>query len=183
MASNKFEQFFLTVFGNVFDTARNAFVSMPILNKLVFDGNVFAGFAKYTVTASGTSYIQIKTGDDNVCYIIESIVTNGDQITLKFFENPTITDGTTEISLINRNRASTTTIDTKAYSDPSGISGGTQLDEYYLGGTYGQKIVGGEKLGTQLPLKLDVNTDYIVSITNDGASDSDVLFRFSLVKE
>jgi len=89
---------------NVIDTTRNAFVSMPILNKLVFDGYVFSGFAKYTVTSSATSYLQIKTGDDVICFILDAVVTNGDQIALKLFEAPTVTDGTTAVTLINRNR-------------------------------------------------------------------------------
>jgi len=165
------------------DPTRNAFVSMPVLNKLIFDGYVFSGFAKYTITASATSYLQIKTGDDAVCFIVDAIVTNGDQLVLKLFEAPTVTDGSTAVALLNRNRSSSNTVDTQAYSDPTGVSGGTQLDEYYLGGTYGQKIVGGEQLGTQLPLKLETNTDYVLSLTNDGASDSDILIRFTIVKD
>jgi len=165
------------------DPTRKAFVSVPVLNKLIFDGYVFSGSAKYTITASATSYLQIKTGNDSVCFIINAIVTNGDQLALKLFEAPTITDGSTAVALLNRNRLSSNTVDTQAYSDPTGVSGGTQLDEYYLGGTYGQKVVGGDQLGTQLPLKFKTNTDYVLSITNDGASDSDILIRFMIIKD
>jgi len=167
---------------NGYDKTQNAFVLLDFLCKRCFDGYVYHGYAKYTIDAEATAYLQIKTGGDAVCFMVDSIVTDGDKMTLKMYEGPTVTDGTTAVPLINRNRTSSNTSSVNAYSDPSGISGGTQIDEFYVGGTVGQKIVGGDVLTAQKPLHFKPNTDYVISITNDGSASSTILLRFSVIE-
>jgi len=165
------------------DTTRNAFVSMNVFNELLFEGKVFTGFSKYTIAAEATAYLQVKTGVDAVCFALDTIATDSDKITLVMYENPTVTDGATPISLLNRNRESTNTTTVTVYSDASGVSGGTQIDEFYAGGTYGQKIVGGEQIMGQLPFRLKANADYVIAITNGGAAEANVLLRFSIIED
>jgi len=175
---------------NGYDKTQNAFVLLDFLCKRCFDGYAYHGYVKYTIDAEATSYLQIKTGGDAICFMVDSVVTDGDKMTLKMYENPTVVDGTTAVPLINRNRTSSNTSSMNAYSDPSGVSGGTQIDEFYgtqidefyVGGTVGQKIVGGDVLTAQKPLRLKPNADYVISITNDGSASSTILLRFSVVE-
>jgi len=167
---------------NGYDKTQNAFVFLDFLCKRCFDGNAYHGYAKYTIDAEATSYLQIKTGSSSVCFMVDSVVTDGDKMTLKMYENPTVIDGTTAVPLINRNRTSSNASSVNAYSDPSGVSGGTQIDEFYVGGTVGQKIVGGDVLTAQKPLHLKPNADYVISITNDGAASNTILLRFSIIE-
>ncbi|MBW2672584.1 MAG: hypothetical protein JRD89_04095 [Deltaproteobacteria bacterium] len=167
---------------NGYDKTQNAFVFLDFLCKRCFDGYAYHGYVKYTIDAEATAYLQIKTDSDAVCFIVDSVVTDGDKMTLKMYENPTITDGSSAIALINRNRASSNTSSVSAYSDPAGVSGGTQIDEFYVGGSVGFKAVGGDILSGQKPLVLKTNEDYVISITNDGAASSTILLRFSIIE-
>jgi len=167
---------------NGYDGTQNAFVLLDLLTKRCFDGNVYHGYVKYTIDAEAIAHLQIKTGAAAVCFMFESIVTDGDKMTLKMYEDPTVTDGSVAVPLINCNRTSSNTSSVNAYSNPSGVSGGTQIDEFYVGGTVGQKIVGGDVLGVQKPTRLKPSTDYVISITNDGSASSTILIRFSVVE-
>jgi len=166
-----------------YDLTRKALVSMPIFNRLLFLGKTFHGYAKYTIEAGATAYAQIKTKGEAVCFFIDTLATDGDKITVKMYEDPSITDGETEIIMVNRNRESSDVIPVEAYSDPTGVSGGTQIDELYAGGTFGQKVVGGEQIIGQLPLRLKPSADYVIAITNDSAASSTVLLRFSIMED
>lgn len=161
----------------------DAFTNIDIRKRKALEGKVFLGFVKYTIGVGATENVQIKTGSSGVCFYVSGIATDSDKITLKLYENPTITDGTTTINLTNMNRESSNTVDVTAYSDPTNVSGGTQLDEFYAGGTFGQKVVAGEQIGLQEPFRMAANTDYIISITNDGSTESTVLFRFLIIED
>jgi len=167
---------------NGYDETQNAFVLLDILCKRCFDGNAYCGYVKYTIDTKATAYLQIKTGSDAVCFMIDSVVTDGDKMMLKMYEGPTVTDGSSAVALINRNRTSSNTSSVDAYSDPSGVSGGAQIDEFYVGGTVGQKIVGGDVIAGQKPLVLKPSEDYVISITNDGSASSTILLRFSVIE-
>jgi len=167
---------------NGYDKTQNAFVFLDLLCKHCLDGNVYHGYVKYTIDAEATEYLQIKTTSSSVCFIVDSVVTDGDKMTLKMYEGPTVTDGSSTVALINRNRTSSNTSSVDAYSNPSGVSGGIQIDEFYVGGTVGQKIVGGDVIAGQKPLILKDSEDYIISITNDGSASSTILIRFSVVE-
>ncbi len=165
------------------DNVRNSMTSIATFIRMMFEGKVFIGFKRYAIISGGTAYAQIKTGANGVCFILDAIATDAEKVAIKVYEAPTVTDGTTQITLVNRNRESATTATVTAYSDPSGISGGTQIEEYYAGGTSGPIITGGEQLGGQLPLRLKANTDYVIEITNEGTADADALIRFSIIED
>jgi len=63
------------------------------------------------------------------------------------------------------------------YSDPAVTSDGIKIDEFYLGGTYGQKTVGGDIIAGVNEFILKPNTDYLYKITNDGSADAIILTR------
>jgi len=168
---------------SVIDTSKNAVVGLTAMQKAVMDEKMFLGFVKYSVTVGNTEYLQIKTGSSAVCFYVISIQTDSEKIMTKFIEDPTVTDGTAAVSLTNMNRESSEMCSVSAYSDPSGVSGGTQLDEIYAGGTIGQKVISGEQITEQNPWRLAANTDYIVSFTNDGTGDGEVVFRFVIIED
>ncbi|MBW2084439.1 MAG: hypothetical protein JRI54_00185 [Deltaproteobacteria bacterium] len=168
---------------NGYDKTQNAFVFLDLLMKHCLDGNAYHGYVKYTIDAEATVHLQIKTDSTAACFMVDSVVTDGDKMTLKMYENPTITDGTSAVILINRNRASSNTSSVGVYSDPSDVSGGTQIDEFYVGGSVGFKAVGGDILTGQKPIMLKADEDYVISITNDGSASSTILIRFSVIEE
>ncbi len=128
-------------------------------------------------TTTPTIYIQIKTGTKTVHFKPMNFFTDGDNFTIEFFESPTLTDGITSITAINQNRTSVNTPLTVFYSDPTVTSDGTKIDEFYLGGSYGQKVAGSDIVVGIDEIVLKPNTDYLYKITNGGTADANILMR------
>jgi len=168
-----------------FDAVRQAFVYLPVFSKLLMQGKAYTGTAKYMLDVGATAYMQLKIGENPVCFWVETVATDSEKITLKMHEDPSLADGVTPVALINRNRESPSASSVVAYSDPTNVdvTGATQIDEFYAGGTVSFKGAGGEQLLAQVPLRLKPNEDYLISITNDGTAQANVMLKFIIVED
>jgi len=162
---------------DVIDDISGVLSTIAVEHANIHKGVLFSLLHKVDITAGSTAYIQLKTGSKTVHFKPTNIATDADKFAVEFLEDPTLTDGTTPITLINRNRTSSNTPEIAAYSNPTGVSGGTKIDEFYVGGTVGQKIVGGDVIAGVNEFVLKPNTDYIYKITNEGTSDGAVMIR------
>jgi len=151
--------------------------TIPVEHVNIHKGILFSILYKVSVTASGVTYIQIKTGAKTVHFKPTNIATDADKFAIEFLESPTLTDGSTAITVINRNRTSSNTPETVLYSDPTDVSGGTKIDEFYIGGSVGFKAVGGDIIAGVNEFVLKPNTNYIYKITNEGTADGIIMLR------
>jgi len=93
---------------------------------------------------------------------------------VEFYENPTVTDNGTEVSIYNVNRNSGNTSSLNFYKDPT-VSGGTLIEVRLIGTDNNKTKIGGyANEGEEFILKKD--EDYLIVFTpdNDGTK---VLFN------
>ncbi len=90
---------------------------------------------------------------------------------IELIEAPTVTDGTSQLTPINRNRKSSNTSQLTVYSDPTNISGGTVLGSCLAGGGsgIGQADSGGVD-GFTLEYELMPSTDYVLRVKNTSGT-------------
>lgn len=139
------------------DFKQNSFRQTPYWLQFLFFGQAFQ--AIHSTTFSGTKNFQLKTGTDNIIHLLNrSIRVHQPDVTISLIENPTLTNGSTEINSFNLDRQLTKSPDLTIYTDPSGISGGTTLYQENLpfADEYDTKE-------TELVLKKD--SDYIFRVT------------------
>lgn len=140
---------------------------------LSLQGRVFNISMYATINAGATSYAQVKTVGRKVTVIHYGLVSLTENMKLTILENPTITDGTVEITPINVNRNSAETAVTKFYTNPTGISGGTTL--LIHGMPSGANKVGGSADDNQTWTILP-NEDYAIKLENLGNSTNTFVF-------
>ncbi|MBO8161171.1 MAG: hypothetical protein H0Z24_05995, partial [Thermosipho sp. (in: Bacteria)] len=109
---------YLKTTGDYIDSISDSISTIEVEHTEIHKGNSFSLLYKSIIVAEVSVYIQIKTGSKSVHLKPTNFSTDGDKFTIEFFENPTLTDGTTPITIINRNRTSSNTPLTVFYSDP-----------------------------------------------------------------
>lgn len=142
-------------------------------------GDLYVGFADLTINSGQSSYLQMDTGASKSVFVIGyTITTNSPRLSEFIIEAPTLTSGTTPLTIHNSNRQSSNTPDFVIYSDPAGVTGGTIIDQTE---TYeAKKAVGSLAEATQTRLQLAKNETYILKITNGDNSNHDVFVKFYL---
>jgi hypothetical protein len=101
------------------------------------------------------------------------LYTDGTAALLTILEAPTITNGTTAITPLNRNRTAGLTSQIVAYSDPSAISAGITLDTFTKG-VNASFAVGGDKNDREWILK--GGTKYLIEVQNKNASVAAIMY-------
>ena len=145
-------------------------------------GNLFRAFGKFTaIAAAATVNVQIKTGAKSLYVTAINIAPDAEQITTSLIEDPTITDGTTEVISYNANRNSVIVPTATFYNDPSAISGGTKIEELFLPGSAG---VGQTRSGDRfteggITFILKPSSDVVLEIVNGGSGAVDVGWNVS----
>jgi len=103
------------------------------------------------------------------------LYTTGSIATFTMLEAPAITDGTTPVPVLNRNRCCGRDSILTLFSDPSGISGGVVMDEYALG-SGGNVSGGGDRYGL-LGWMLKPETKYLLRLVNDAVGAETLYLR------
>lgn len=160
-----------------FDEITGAQVNIPVEHHEVHENDaynvnhVFAGVANDAVAA-----IQIKTPANRDLHLkrIEPYITGAKGI-FEIVEAPTLTDGTTPVAVINQSRTGTPPAsDAVAYSDPSGISGGTVLEtRTFGGGGEGKKAPAGSR-PIEMEFILRRSTTYLLRVTNKSGTEETI---------
>ena len=147
----------------------------------IHDGEAFSFDYKATNVANGANVdIQLKTGDTKYVHFKPFIITSDSpNINIQLIEAPTITDGTTPVTLINRNRVQGNEFDTTAFSDPSAISGGTVIQSQFIGGGSGgfgfSATASGGSANNDNEFVLAQSTDYLIRVTNNSGDTANIL--------
>lgn len=139
---------------------------------------VFSYVYPTTLATSGSINIEIITPTFTVGsaeIALKPIMITCDQlIKYEFFEAPTVTNGTTSLSIANQNRTSNKTATLQMYNDPTNITGGTLMRTRIEGTGSNSKPVGIGTDANELGWQLKPNTKYIARFTNIGTQTANV---------
>jgi|GEM_PF-3289695 len=149
----------------------------------IHKGELFSAFHKATLVASASISIQVKTGSKEVHFKPVDFSSDAEKFTVEIYENPTLTDGSAAVNIINRNRTSSNTAETMIYSDPTVTDNGTKIDEYHIGSSVGQKESGGDIITGGNEIVFAPNTNYLIVITNNGSAEASILAKFFFYEE
>ncbi len=150
-----------------------------IVQQKISEGLACFGWADFNVASGSEVYFQLKTNGTLTHIFGREVTTDSEELAYSLYENPSVTDGTTEVTLVNINRnLANGNIPITVYSDPTNIdlTSATQieLDEIFTAdkkssGTQGLK--GADRV-------LAPNTDYIFEFSNPTNSICRVFAKF-----
>jgi len=149
-----------------------------VLQKIA-EGQAVFGWADFNVGSNSSVYFQLMTNGTLTHIFGREITTDSEELSYSLYENPSFTEGTTEVGLVNINRnLANNNIPITVYSDPTNIdlTGATQveLDELFTSDkktSSTQGLAGSERV-------LAPNTDYIFEFSNTTNSTSRVFAKF-----
>jgi hypothetical protein len=143
------------------DTEAGAVVTIDQNHHEVHAGGAYSvGQANASLANNGTFLFEIITGAVTPHMKAARAFTGGTSGKLEIIEAPTITDGNAALVPVNRRRTGTPpTSGVTIYSNPTSISAGTILTEYYFTGK-------AEFVADQLELILKAGTKYLYRFTN-----------------
>lgn len=151
------------------------FRNQPYWLGFVFAGQAFTVSYRDVIPAGRTLGIQISTGKDTITHITNrTIISQGEPLGIKLIKAPSFTIGNKRISAVNLDDRSKIQAATSFYAYASGVYGGTVLEETMIPGrAYTQ---GGSPVESTLYERiLQYDTNYILSITNEGVYPTNVL--------
>jgi hypothetical protein len=162
------------------------YTAKPFNKRLVEAGICFKAFRKYpSVSASGRVYAELRTGSTKIINALSRLViSSGGPINVNVYEAPTILYvGTNLMIKTNLNRNSVITPTATLYIDPSGISGGTVIDQIYLPAIVGSRNPPAINRPIELDFIYKVNTTYIVEMFNNDNAANDIYYEFTWYEE
>jgi len=156
----------------------------PYVIQYLYYGTLFTSSMQSTITASGTLYMQGKTGTDRLIHFLSlQFSHNGTDVSFEIYEDPTFTaDGTALVSAINQNRESIKTAQWTAYSDPPiPTAGGTLISRdriFGSSGGVGQSVSAAALTIAGIERIMKKDTDYSLKIINNAAIDTTFLVNW-----
>ena len=144
-------------------------------------GDIYKGIANITLGAVATVNLQMKTGSDSDVYLLGlDILTTATRVTEKILEAPTITDGTTELTMININRQSTDMPGFTIYTDPTNVSAGTLIDQ--IEKYEAKKSPQGASLVQAFRIKFKRDEDYVLQLINGDNQSTLAFVKFYMLE-
>lgn len=143
-------------------------------------GDIFVGFAALSIATLAKAYLQLKTNGGDIYLLNYGVVTDSARTTEKIIEAPSLTDGTTPLTMYNTNRQSTATAGFQVYTNPTSITGGTvidQIEQYEAKKTSG---VAGE--AGNIRIKFKKSTDYVLELTNGDNNTKNYFVKFYMIE-
>ena len=127
---------------------------------------------RWTNVPDGTAkYLHFKTPSTMVDLVFTTMVSG--EVLIDLFENPSLSDDGTELSIFCTNRENPTTTEAKAYIDPSVTSEGTCIETTVIGSPGKFTLTGGIAAGYGY-WYLKSNTSYLSKIKNVSGSTTDI---------
>jgi hypothetical protein len=128
-------------------------------------GIIFIASHEYNVNDGATVNMQFKTGAIGGRVIARIATAVGGPFRITFTEAPTVTDGTSPVAAINTNRTHTGAAQMQIFSNPTSISGGTQIAVDLLPGTGPPSRLGASAIREE-GFQLKPSTSYVARVEN-----------------
>lgn len=142
----------------------------PYWLNFLFAGQLFNWWNKFSIGATTTVYAMFVTSSSGrIKHSLGMTVAAeaGGAYTVQIIEAPTVSTNGTLKAAVNMDRLSAKTADTIFYINPTGVSGGTVIDEFFIPTGSGPNSSGSLVVGTTERV-LKKNTIYVISIANAG---------------
>ena len=144
------------------------------------NGEAFSATAILSNLAAGaTMYLEYVIPANKTVAVQGFNIESDRLIKSEFFEAPTVTDGTSEVSIVQRYRSSNNAALMKIYTNPTNVSGGTLLRTLIYGVMDGQgnsvkplPPSGSDPYG----FNLKPGTKYVVKLTNMSSSTTTLIY-------
>lgn len=151
------------------------FRGQPYWLGFVFAGQAFTVSYREIIPAGRNLNIQISTGKNTITHVTNRIViSQSEQLGIKLTKSPHFLSGTKRIPAINLDDRSKIQAATSFYSNASNVHGGTLMEESMI--PRFAFTQGGSPVESALFERiLQYNTNYILSITNEGFYPTNVL--------
>lgn len=155
------------------------FRNQPYWLGFVFAGQAFTISHREVIMPGKSLNIQISTGKETITHITnQSIISQGEQLSIKLIRSPDFTPGTNRIPAINLDGRSRIQAATSFYSNASNVYGGLILEENMIPRfAFAQ---GGIPIESTLFERiLQYDTNYILVIKNDGVYPTTVMVNMA----
>lgn len=151
------------------------FRNQPYWLGFVFAGQAFTISCREIIPAGESLNIQISTGKETITHIPNrTIVSQSEQLGIKLIKSPRFVPGSKRIDVINLDDRSKIQAATSFYSNASSVYGGTVMEESMM--PRFAFTQGGSPVESALFERiLQYDTNYILSITNEGYYPTNVL--------
>lgn len=142
-------------------------------------GDIYSGELLTTIASGATYTLHIKTSSTKDTYLMDfSIATDSERVSEMVYENPTITDGSTTLTMINTNRQTSNTFTGTIYTDSTVTSVGTLIDENEV--YEAKKSLGGLGANNGFRMLLERDEDYIIQVVNGNNTVRNFFIKFHL---
>lgn len=151
------------------------FRNQPYWLGFVFAGQAFTLSYREVIPPGESLNIQISTGKETITHVPNrTIVSQGEQLGIKLIKSPHFVPGNKRIEVINLDDRSKIQAATSFYSGASSVHGGTVMEESMI--PRFAFTQGGSPVESALFERiLQYDTNYILSITNEGYYPTNVL--------
>lgn len=172
---------------NPVEEVTGGYKSITTDHAAIHGGIAFTVAHKFTIAAAGSAYLEfIVPAGAYVHFKPVAMQTDAPKVLVQVIEAPTVTPGTTGKTPMNRRRIGTPTVSVvTVHTDPTGVSGGTVIDQDYIGGGTG---AGGSSVSGGMGINenewvLNPATTYLVKVTNGGSGSADVNIKLFWYEE
>lgn len=153
--------------------------------------NIHAGISysfptKFTIAAAGIAYLEFQTPVKGYVHFKPmNFSADGPKILVQLYEAPTLTPGSVQVVQNRRRLGTPPTASSVVRINPTGVSGGTLLDQDYIGGGVGIGgiLSSGGNASNDNEWVLAQNTLYLLKLTNNGSSSADVNMKLFWYEE
>lgn len=155
------------------------FRGQPYWLGFVFAGQAFTISHRENILAGKSINIQITTGEETITHVTNrTIISQGEQLGIKLIKNPYFMRGSKQIPVINLDDRSRIEAATSFYSNASNVYGGTVMEESFIP-RFAFTQGGSPVESTLFERILQYNSNYILSITNEGFYPTNVLVNMA----
>lgn len=150
----------------------------PYWLNFIFFGNMYQLDYRTTINDGETIYLQLKTPPDFLIHILKRIIrVEGETVQMRLIKEPTITDGTNELTPQNLDDRFDKNSNLIIYDNPTAVSGGTEkARSVAYGATRGNVQASGLFDEVDIERVLEKGLDYVIEFVNEGETPTDLLF-------
>lgn len=155
------------------------FRNQPYWMGFVFAGQAFTVSYRDKIAAGKSLNIQISTGKETITHVTNrTIISQSEQLGIKLIKSPRFMPGSKRIPVINLDDRSRIQAATSFYADAANIYGGTVMEESMM--PRFAFTQGGSPIESALYERiLQYDTNYILTITNEGFYPSDIMVNMA----
>lgn len=175
----------LDYMANFSESVTSAARTIDTEHSYIHTGIMFSTYKSISMTAGGTSKIQLTTpASKYIHWRPSNIATRGDNVTVTFYEDCTAVTAGGTVTIANRNRISTITSTMTILTSAAITNNGTAIDAAYIGGGTG---TGGARSGSETGEKNEIilkqSEDYCIVVENGSTAANTVFVKLQWYEE